>query len=159
MTSLCWRPRCAGRAVLGQTLKGLSRYHIMNAVENSLRRLQVDVIDLYQLHWFDAATPIYETLSALDDLVRQGKVRYIGCSNFPAWRLMQALWTSDRRNLVSLCCLQPHYNLIVRDEFERELKEVCETYGLGVIPYSPLAGGFLTGKYRGGDKEDFSFPQ
>ena len=133
---------------VGPNAEGLSRYHILNEVENSLRRLQVETIDLYYLHWFDAATPIDETLSALDDLVKQGKVRYIGCSNFPAWRLMQALWVSDRRNLVSFSSLQPHYNLIVRDEFERELKEVCETYGLGVIPYSPLAGGFLTGKYR-----------
>ena len=140
----------------GPNAEGLSRYHIMNAVEESLRRLQVDVIDLYQVHWFDAATPIYETLSALDDLVKQGKVRYIGCSNFPAWRLMQALWTSDRRSLASFSSLQPHYNLIVRDEFERELKEVCETYGLGVIPYSPLAGGFLTGKYREEGSENFS---
>ncbi len=132
----------------GPNDQGLSRVHIMNAVEASLRRLQTDYIDLYQAHWPDADTPIEETLRAFDDLVRQGKVRYIGASNYKAWELMQALWTSDKYNLVRFECLQPHYNLLWRAEFERELREVCRTYGLGVIPYSPLAGGFLTGKYR-----------
>lgn len=132
----------------GPNDEGLSRAHIFHAVEASLRRLKTDYIDLYQTHWFDDQTPIDETLSALDDLVRQGKVRYIGCSNYPAWRLMQALWRSDSNGLVRFDSLQPHYNLVHREEFERELKEVCTTYGLGVIPYSPLAGGFLTGKYR-----------
>lgn len=132
----------------GPNDEGLSRAHIFHAVEASLRRLKTDYIDLYQTHWFDDQTPIDETLSALDDLVRQGKVRYIGCSNYPAWRLMQALWRSDSNGLVRFDSLQPHYNLVHREEFERELKEVCMTYGLGVIPYSPLAGEFLTGKYR-----------
>ncbi len=126
----------------------LSRAHIMKSVENSLRRLQTDYIDLYQAHWPDENTPIEETLRAFDDLVKEGKVRYVGASNYAAWQLMQALWTSDRNGLVRFDSLQPHYNLVHRDEFERELAAVCRTYRVGVIPYSPLAGGFLTGKYR-----------
>lgn len=128
--------------------EGLSRVHIMNAVEASLRRLQTDYIDLYQAHWTDESTPIEETMRAFDDLVRQGKVLYVGASNYAAWELMQALWVSDKYNLARYDSLQPHYNLINRDEFERELRAVCQTYELAVIPYSPLAGGFLTGKYR-----------
>ena len=131
----------------GPNDQGLSRVHIFNAVENSLRRLNTDYIDLYQTHYFDD-TPIEETLLALEDLVRQGKVRYVGCSNYPAWLLMQALWAADNLNLRGYCSLQPHYNLVHRAEFERELAAVCRTYRLGVIPYSPLGGGFLTGKYR-----------
>ncbi len=134
----------------GPNDEGLSRVHIMHAVEASLRRLQTDYIDLYQTHWPDENTPIEETLRALDDLVHQGKVRYIGASNYKAWQLMQALWTADKHGLTPFVCLQPHYNLVHRAEFERELRDVCRTYGLGVIPYSPLAGGFLTGKYRKG---------
>lgn len=140
-----------GRTGDGPNDEGLSRKHILDAAEASLRRMQIDAIDLYQTHFFDASTPIDETLRALDDLARQGKVRYIGCSNYPAWRLMEALWTSDRLGLVRYDSLQPHYNLVHRAEFERELRDVCKTYGLGVIPYSPLAGGFLTGKYRPGE--------
>ncbi len=132
----------------GPNDQGLSRAHILTSVENSLRRLATDYIDLYQAHWFDADTPIEETLRAFDDLIHQGKVRYIGASNYPVWRLMQALWTSDRCQLARYDCLQPHYNLAHRMEFERELVEVCRTYGLGIIPYSPLAGEFLTGKYQ-----------
>lgn len=137
-----------GKTGEGPNDQGLSRFHILNEVENSLRRLGTDYIDLYQAHWFDEETPIEETLRAFDDLVHQGKVRYIGCSNYPAWRLMEALWTSDKHNLTRYDCLQPHYNLVHRHEFERELADVCREFGLGVIPYSPLAGGFLTGKYR-----------
>jgi len=132
----------------GPNAEGLSRIHIMQAVEASLRRLQTDYLDLYQTHWSDEHTPIEETLRALDDLVKQGKLRYLGASNYAAWELMQALWTSDKYNLARYDSLQPHYNLLHREEFERELAAVCKTYGLGVIPYSPLAGGFLTGKYR-----------
>lgn len=132
--------------------QGLSRHHIMNAVEASLRRLQTDYIDLYQMHYYDVNTPQEETLRALDDLVRAGKVRYIGCSNYPAWRLMKALWTSDVHDFVRFDSLQPHYNLVHRAEFERELQPLCLDQGLGVIPYSPLAGGFLTGKYRRGQE-------
>jgi aryl-alcohol dehydrogenase-like predicted oxidoreductase len=137
-----------GRMGNGPNDEGLSRAHIMNAVEGSLRRLGVDYIDLYQAHYYDENTPIEETLSALDDLVRQGKARYIGCSNYPAWRLTEALWTSQAHHLARYDSLQPHYNIVHRAEFERELAEVCRAYRIGVIPYSPLAGGFLTGKYR-----------
>jgi aryl-alcohol dehydrogenase-like predicted oxidoreductase len=137
-----------GRMWDGPNGEGLSRSHIIQACEDSLRRLQTDYIDLYQTHWFDVDTPIEETMQTLDDLVSQGKVRYIGCSNMPAWRLMQALWCSDRFGLARFVSLQPHYNLAHRSEFERELKEVVEEYEVGAIPYSPLAGGFLTGKYR-----------
>ncbi len=137
-----------GRMGDGPNDEGLSRFHIIQAVEASLRRLQTDYIDLYQTHWPDENTPIEETLHALDDLVKQGKLRYIGASNYTAWQLMQALWTADKYNLARYDSLQPHYNLLHREEFERELAAVCKTYGLGVIPYSPLAGGFLTGKYR-----------
>jgi aryl-alcohol dehydrogenase-like predicted oxidoreductase len=132
----------------GSQDEGLSRHHILLAVENSLHRLQTDHLDLYQAHWPDEKTPIEETLRAFDELVKQGKVRYVGASNYTAWELMQALWTSDRNSLARYDSLQPHYNLVHRDEFERELAAVCKTYHLGVLPYSPLAGGFLTGKYR-----------
>ena len=127
---------------------GLSRRHIMDAVEGSLRRLRCDYIDLYQTHDMDPNTPIDETMRALDDLVRAGKVRYLGCSNYSAWRLLEALWRSDAGNLAAYQCLQPPYNLLQRAEFERDLAELVRGYGLGVIPYSPLAGGMLTGKYR-----------
>ncbi len=134
----------------GPNDEGLGRVHIMNAVEASLRRLQTDYIDLYQSHSPDDAVPIEETLRAYDDLVRQGKVRYIGASNYPTWKLMKALWTSDKLNIARYDCLQPRYNAVWRGEFERELQRVCATEGVGVIPYSPLQGGFLTGKYRRG---------
>jgi len=140
--------KARGRMWDGPNGEGLSRAHLIKACEDSLRRLDTDYIDLYQTHWLDEETPIDETLRALDDLVRAGKVRYIGCSNIPAWRLMQALWASDRLNLARYDSLQPHYNLAHRDEFERELKPLCEEANIAVIPYSPLAGGFLTGKYR-----------
>lgn len=131
----------------GPNDEGLSRTHIMRAVEGSLKRLGTDYIDLYQTHWPDDNTPIEETLSALDDLTRQGKVRYIGCSNYPAWRLTDAIWTARHHHLSGFISVQPHYNLVHREEFELELADVCHHYGLGVIPYSPLAAGFLTGKY------------
>ncbi len=136
-----------GRMWDGPNGEGLSRAHIIRACEDSLKRLQTDYIDLYQTHFYDAETPIDETMDALDTLVRQGKVRYAGCSNYPAWRLMQALWASDSRGKVRYDSIQPHYNLVNRAEFERELKDVATEYEIGVIPYSPLAGGFLTGKY------------
>lgn len=137
-----------GRMGSGANDEGLSRSHIMLAAEASLRRLRTDYIDLYQTHWYDENTPIEETLSALSDLVHQGKVRYIGCSNYPAWRLIEAIWTSKHHNLSRYDSLQPHYSLVNRGEFERDLADVCRSYGLGVLPYSPLGGGFLTGKYR-----------
>ena len=139
--------KARGRMWEGPNGEGLSRVHLIKACEDSLRRLQADYIDLYQTHWYDEDTPIEETMEALDTLVRQGKVRYVGCSNYPAWRLMEALWASDKRNLVRYDSIQPHYSLAHRAEFEREAHEACVTYGIGVIPYSPLAGGFLTGKY------------
>ena len=132
----------------GPENEGLSRRHIQKSVEDSLRRLQTDYLDLYQAHWPDTNTPIEETLRAFDELVKQGKIRHFGASNYAAWELMQALWSSDRNNLGRFDSLQPHYNLVHRAEFERELAAVCKTYDIGVIPYSPLAGGFLTGKYR-----------
>lgn len=129
------------------TRQGLSRHHIMNAVHASLERMQTDYIDLYQVHWPDEETPLDETLEALSDLVHQGIVRYIGCSNYPAWLLAKALWISDVRGLCRFETLQPHYNLVHRAEFERELLPLCLDQEIGVIPYSPLAAGFLTGKY------------
>jgi 1-deoxyxylulose-5-phosphate synthase len=131
----------------GPNDEGLSRVHIQDAVQGSLRRLGVEAIDLYQLHWPDDRTPIDETLRALDDLVKRGLVRRIGASNFAAWKVLQALWTSDRLGLAGFVSIQPHYNLVHRSEFERELEPACDACGLGVLPYSPLAGGFLTGKY------------
>jgi aryl-alcohol dehydrogenase-like predicted oxidoreductase len=140
-----------GRMWAGPQGEGLSRGHILRACDDSLRRFQTDYIDLYQTHWFDENTPIAETLGTLDDLVRAGKVRYVGCSNIPAWRLALALGASERLSLARYDSLQPHYNMAHRAEFERELRDLCVDQGLGVIPYSPLAGGFLTGKYRRGD--------
>lgn len=132
----------------GPENEGLSRQHIQKSVEDSLRRLQTDYLDLYQAHWPDTNIAIDETLRAFDELVKQGKIRNFGASNYAAWELMQALWCSDRNNLGRFDSLQPHYNLVHRAEYERELAAVCKTYDIGVIPYSPLAGGFLTGKYR-----------
>ena len=128
--------------------EGLSQKYILKSVENSLRRLQTDYLDIYQAHWPDEKTPIEETLRAFDELIKQGKVRHVGASNYAAWELMRALWASDRNGLARFDSLQPHYSLVHREEFERELAAVCNTYHIGVIPYSPLAGGFLTGKYR-----------
>jgi aryl-alcohol dehydrogenase-like predicted oxidoreductase len=127
---------------------GLSRLHIMQGAEASLRRLRTDYIDLYQAHWDDRDTPLDETLRAFDDLVHQGKVRYLGASNHVAWRLTRALWESDKRGYARYESIQPKYNLVFRDEYERELEPLCLEQGLGVIPYSSLGSGFLTGKYR-----------
>jgi aryl-alcohol dehydrogenase-like predicted oxidoreductase len=132
----------------GPNDSGLSRHHIMEGVEASLRRLQTDYIDLYQAHWDDRETPLDETLRAFDDLVRQGKVRYIGASNYVAWRLTRALWASDVAGTVRYESIQPKYNLVFRDEYERELEPLCLAEGVGVIPYSSLGSGFLSGKYR-----------
>ena len=127
---------------------GLSRKHILRACEASLRRLGTDYIDLYQVHSDDRETPLEETLSALDQLVREGKVRYIGASNHAAWRLSDALWTSETRGLARYECLQPLYNLVERG-LDAEVLPLCKAKGVGVIAWSPLAGGWLTGKYRG----------
>ena len=128
---------------------GLSRKHIMDAVENSLRRLNTDYIDLYQVHVWDHLTPIEETLRTLDDLVSSGKVRYIGCCNFLSWQLMKALCYSDFRNFVRFVSLQPQYSLICR-ELDREMIPLCLEENVAVIPWAPLGGGFLTGKYEQG---------
>ena len=129
---------------------GNSRKHILDAVEASLRRLQTDYIDLYQLHGYDRATPIDETLGALDDLVHQGKVRYIGCSNFLTSPLVRAVGRTETLRLARLDCVQPRYNLLFR-QIEREMLPYCREEGIGVIPYNPIAGGLLSGKHSRAD--------
>lgn len=137
------------RMAAGPNGTGASRRRIVKACEDSLRRLQTDRIDLYQIHMQDLDTPEEETLRALDDLVRQGKVLYIGASNYAAYRLMDSLWTSRSRGLERFVSLQTQYSLVVRD-IEREHVPLCQRHGLGILPWSPLAGGFLSGKYRKG---------
>jgi aryl-alcohol dehydrogenase-like predicted oxidoreductase len=134
----------------GPNGEGLSRYRIIKHVEDSLKRLKTDYIDLYQSHADDLNTPLDETLRAYDDLISSGKVRYIGASNFAAWRLTKALWVSERHNLTRYECVQPRYNLVMREEYERELEPMCISEGVGVITYSSLASGFFSGKYRAG---------
>lgn len=129
---------------------GLTRLNLMRGVEDSLARLQTDHIDLYLLHAFDPNTPLAETLAALDDMVRQGKVRYIGCSNFRAWKIVEALWESDKRHRARFVCIQNLYNLINRFELEPDLLPLCSEHGIGIMTYSPLAIGLLTGKFRRG---------
>lgn len=129
--------------------RGASRYHIANAVEASLRRLQSDHIDLYQMHSWDNATPIEETLRALDDLVVSGKVRYIGASNYVSWQLARANVIAELRGWTSFVSIQNHYHMFERDE-EREMIPFCNAHNVGILPYFPLAGGFLTGKYKRG---------
>lgn len=128
---------------------GGHRYHIMKACEDSLRRLNTDHIDLYQMHRPQPSIPIDETLRALDDLIRQGKVRYIGTSTFGAWQIVESLWASKELHLNRFVCEQPPYNLLDR-RIERELLPMCRTYGIATIPWSPIAGGLLSGKYRPG---------
>ena len=127
--------------------RGASRKHVLDAIEGSLRRLRTDYVDLYQLHHPDAETPIDETLRALDDVVRSGKARYVGCSNFHAYQVARALGRSEALGLARFDSVQPRYNLLFR-QIERELLPLCREEGLGVIPYNPLAGGFLSGKHR-----------
>lgn len=129
---------------------GASRKHILSAVEDSLRRFKTDYIDLYQIHRWDPGTPILETMRTLDDLVRSGKVRYIGASNFDAWQLTWANALAGREGLTSFISIQPHYHMLERG-IEAELLPACRYFGTGVLPYYPLAGGFLTGKYRRGE--------
>ena len=128
---------------------GASRQHILTEIENSLTRLQTDYVDLYQIHRADPNTPIEETLQTLDQLVTQGKVRYIGCSNYQSWQVCEAIWTSRTKNFVPFSTVQPHYNMLNRD-IEKELVPFCKTYGIGILPYFPLANGFFTGKYKRG---------
>lgn len=134
----------------GPNQVGASRQHILTEIENSLKRLQTDYVDLYQIHRADPNTPIEETLQTLDQLVSQGKVRYIGCSNYQSWQVCEALWTSRTQNLVPFSTVQPHYSMLNR-EVEKELVPFCKTYGVGILPYFPLANGFLTGKYKRGE--------
>ena len=129
---------------------GASRRYIFEAVDSSLRRLGTDYIDLYQLHFPDVKTPIEETMRALDDVVRSGRVRYVGCSNFAAWQVVEAQWFARTEHLSQFASAQNQYNLLDR-RIERELAPACRKYGLGVLPYFPLANGFLTGKYRRGE--------
>lgn len=143
---------------------GLSRQHIFSSIEHSLRRLEMDYVDLYQVHGWDLLTPIEETLRALDDVVRQGKVRYIGCSNWSARHLMKALVLSQEKEWASFVSLQAYYSLVGRD-LEHELLPLCREENIGVLPWSPLSGGFLSGKYRrdnptpeGARRTNFQFP-
>lgn len=130
----------------GPNARGSSRYHLQQELEGSLKRLKTDYVDLYQIHTFDPETPLEETLRALEDMVRSGKVRYIGASNYAAWELMKALGTSDRLGLNRFISMQTSYSLADRTP-ERELVPLCLDQGVGIIPYFPLAGGILTGKY------------
>jgi aryl-alcohol dehydrogenase-like predicted oxidoreductase len=151
-----------GRMGMGPNDVGLSRLHIMQGVEASLKRLGTDHIDLYQIHRTDPYTHIDETLRALDDLVRQGKVRYIGCSNLPSWQLMKALATSDAKGLARFQCTQSYYSLVGR-ELEQDTIPLLRDQGLGLLVWSPLAGGFLSGKFTRetegeGRRKTFDFP-
>jgi aryl-alcohol dehydrogenase-like predicted oxidoreductase len=140
-----------GRMGRGENDMGNTRRHIIEQCEASLRRLQTDWIDLYQIHRPDPHIPIDETLRALDDLVRSGKVRYLGTSTYAAWQLVESLWVSKEHHLNRFVCEQPPYHILDR-RIERELLPMAQTYGFGVIPWSPLAGGMLTGKYRRGEE-------
>ena len=131
----------------GPNNAGNSRRHIMAEVEASLRRLDTDYIDLYQIHWWDPHTPLEETLRTLDDLVSEGKIRYIGSSNFSAWQACEAAWTARSLGVTSFVSTQPRYSMMDR-KAEAELVPFCQKYGVGILPYYPLENGFLTGKYR-----------
>ena len=143
--------KCFGRTGPAPFDAGNSRRHIMDAVEASLRRLRTDYLDLYQLHGYDPQTPIDETLTALDDLVRQGKVRYIGCSNFLTYQLVRAVGRSELLRITRFATVQPRYNLLFR-QIEREMLPFCLEDGVGVIPYNPIAGGLLSGKHNRGSE-------
>src|SRR6185295_3153653 len=156
--------KCRARTSPGPNGVGLSRGHILDSIDASLRRLGTDYVDLYQIHGFDALAPWDETLRALDDLVRSGKVRYVGASNLAGWQLMKALATSERRGLERFQTMQSYYSLAGRD-IERELVPVLESEGVGLLVWSPLAGGFLSGKYdrgmkgpEGARRGQFNFP-
>jgi aryl-alcohol dehydrogenase-like predicted oxidoreductase len=134
----------------GPNDSGMSRAHIIRALEDSLRRLRTDYIDIYYIHHVDVQTPLEEMLRAFDDLITAGKIRYPACSNYEAWRLMEAIWLADTNGWTRFVCYQPQYSLVVRD-IEEEIIPVCELKGLGVVVWSPLGGGFLTGKYQPGE--------
>ncbi len=149
LATKCRFPIGFGTRPFGPHDHGLSRKHILEACEGSLKRLGTDVIDLYQVHMQDGSVPIDETLRALDDLVTQGKVRYAGCSNYTGYRLVESLWSADRKNTHRYESVQLQWSLVVRDA-EREVVPACRAFGLGVLVWSPLARGFLSGKYRRG---------
>jgi aryl-alcohol dehydrogenase (NADP+) len=138
--------KCVGATGPNPWDRGASRKHVLDAIDASLRRLGTDYVDLYQLHSPDPQTPVDETLEALDTVVRSGRARYVGCSNFPAYQVARALGRSEVRNLVRFQSVQPRYNLLFR-QIERDLLPLCSEEGIGVIPYNPLAGGFLSGKH------------
>ena len=142
--------KVSSRMAEGPNQAGNSRIHIMDQIDASLARLQTDYIDLYQIHWWDDNTPIEETLRALDDLVRDGKIRYFGWSNFSSWQVCESVWTSRSVGINSFVSVQPHYSMMERS-IESELLPFCQKYDVGVLPYYPLANGFLTGKYRRGE--------
>lgn len=148
-----------GRMWEGDDGEGLSTKHITRAIEDSLRRLQTDYVDLYQTHWPDEETPLLETSTALDSLVQSGKVRFLGCSNYPAELLREANNLCKENGLARFDSLQPNYSLLKRDEFEVELESLCRSDGIGVIPYSPLAAGFLSGKYTRSEQKPDSTRQ
>jgi aryl-alcohol dehydrogenase-like predicted oxidoreductase len=137
----------------GPNDRGSSRRHILQAVDASLERLQTDYVDLYQMHQVDETTPMDEIARALDDLVRAGKVRYVGVSNYPAWRIALMLGLADRYGWERLASDQPRYNMLFR-EIEHEVVPLCRQEGVGIVPYNPLAGGFLTGRYRKGQEPE-----
>jgi len=151
LATKCRFPTGGDVAAAGPHEYGLSRKAILKACEDSLRRLATDYIDLYQVHMQDRAVPIEETLSALTDLLRQGKVRYLGCSNYTGYRLVESLWAADRRGFEPFVSIQLQWSLAVRDA-ERELIPSCRAFGLGMLVWSPLARGFLSGKYQRGQK-------
>lgn len=136
----------------GPNDSGCARVSVLRAAEDSLRRLRTDWIDVYYIHHLDVQTPMEETLRAMEDLVRAGKVRYVACSNYPAWRLSEAWWIAQTSGWSKFVCYQPQYSLAVRD-IEQELLPLCLHKGIGIVPWGPLAGGFLTGKYRPGQRE------
>jgi aryl-alcohol dehydrogenase-like predicted oxidoreductase len=151
LATKCRFPSGLGTTPVGPHDMGLSRKHILEACEASLKRLGTDVIDLYQVHMQDTSVPIEETLRALSDLVTQGKVRYVGCSNYTGYRLVESLWAADRRSTYRYESVQLQWSLAVRDA-EREVVPACRAFGLGVLVWSPLARGFLSGKYRRGQQ-------
>lgn len=148
-----------GRMWEGDDGEGLSTKHITRAIEDSLRRLQTDYVDLYQTHWPDEETPLLETSITLDSLVQSGKVRFLGCSNYTAELLREANNLCEENGLVRFDCLQPNYSLLKRNEFEAELESLCRSDEIGVIPYSPLAAGFLSGKYTRSEQKPDSTRQ
>lgn len=141
--------KVSSRVSDGPNNAGNSRKHIYDQVDVSLRKLRTDYIDLYQIHWWDPNTPIEETLRALDELIRAGKVRYAGCSNFAAWQVCESHWTARTLGINGFVSMQPHYSMLYRKP-EEEMIPFCEKYGIGILPYYPLENGFLTGKYRRG---------